>query len=580
MGGCCSSGAGDQAVGGEMSQRQAAANDVADAVSLLAPRVLGSPMQVTIEAQNIKNKDTFSKSDPLAVLLLKESNGEWREIGRTEVVSNNVNPQWVRQIKLVYNFEALQNIAVRVYDIDSKYDGRSPQDIKLEDQDFLGEMLCLFSEVVTTKHQVLTRPLRNRSLANQARGTITIRAEQMANTNALITCCFRAEGLDAKDSFGKSDPYLKVSYLREDGGLSGVFKTEVLRNTLNPTWAPMKVTLQQLCNSDYDRPLVLECFDWDRAGDHDLIGEVQTSLKHIIALSQSRQPLQFINAKKKGTSAVYQNSGTLHIEGYTMTPRPSFLDYIFGGCEISFLVAVDFTASNGDPAYPNSLHYFDPEGRPNQLSQLLFYDTDKKFPVWGFGGQVGNNTVSHCFNLNGNPQNPEVAGVQGILDAYMQAIQHVSLSGPTLFTPVINASVSIASEGITQEKQKYFVLLIITDGEILDMEETVAAVIAASSLPLSILIVGVGDADFDMMETLDSDKRRLRLPDGRQAARDIVQFVRYNDIVQPNRGPASVALAQRLLAELPMQLLAFMESKHIMPNPQHQAPSQSAPRPY
>ena len=39
--------------------------------------------------------------------------------------------------------------------------------------------------------------------------------------------------------------------------------------------------------------------------------------------------------------------------------RPSFLDYIFGGCEIQLIIAIDFTGSNGDPRNPTSHHYLD-----------------------------------------------------------------------------------------------------------------------------------------------------------------------------------------------------------------------------
>ena len=44
-----------------------------------------------------------------------------------------------------------------------------------------------------------------------------------------------------------------------------------------------------------------------------------------------------------------------------------------------------------------------------------------------------------------------------------------------------------------------------TDGVITDMDQTKHAVVAASALPMSIIIVGVGGADFTMMEELDSD---------------------------------------------------------------------------
>lgn len=75
--------------------------------------------------------------------------------------------------------------------------------------------------------------------------------------------------------------------------------------------------------------------------------------------------------------------------------------------------------------------------------------------------------------------------------------------------------------------QQYFVLLIITDGVITDMDLTRTAIVEASRLPMSIIIVGVGGADFDAMEFLDSDDKLLRAPNGDVASRDIVQFVPF-----------------------------------------------------
>lgn len=49
---------------------------------------------------------------------------------------------------------------------------------------------------------------------------------------------------------------------------------------------------------------------------------------------------------------------------------------------------------------------------------------------------------------------------------------------------------------VSQKNQKYLILLIITDGIINDMEKTIDQIVRGSSLPVSIIIVGVGDADF------------------------------------------------------------------------------------
>ena len=74
----------------------------------------------------------------------------------------------------------------------------------------------------------------------------------------------------------------------------------------------------------------------------------------------------------------------------------------------------------------------------------------------------------------------------------------------------------------------YQILLILTDGVIFDMDETKSALVDLSELACSIIIVGVGSADFSQMEELDGDDGVLRDARGRKCARDIVQFVEFN----------------------------------------------------
>lgn len=62
------------------------------------------------------------------------------------------------------------------------------------------------------------------------------------------------------------------------------------------------------------------------------------------------------------------------------------------------------------------------------------------------------------------------------------------------------------------------------------MPNTKEAIVNAASLPLSIIIVGVGGAEFEAMEELDGDAVRLS-SNGRFAERDIVQFVPYRDAI-------------------------------------------------
>lgn len=52
-------------------------------------------------------------------------------------------------------------------------------------------------------------------------------------------------------------------------------------------------------------------------------------------------------------------------------------------------------------------------------------------------------------------------------------------------------------------------LLILTDGVINDAQQTIDEIVRGSNHPLSIVIVGVGDADFQQMNILDADTTPL-----------------------------------------------------------------------
>jgi len=110
------------------------------------------------------------------------------------------------------------------------------------------------------------------------------------------------------------------------------------------------------------------------------------------------------------------------------------------------------------------------ETAASQVCSILeSYDSDKQFPVWGFGGKpnwLGQMNM-HCFPLNGNPQLPYVATANGVLQLYRNTLQTINLSGPTYFAPVISNFMNQVSGMAGQPI--YHILLILTDGEIHDM---------------------------------------------------------------------------------------------------------------
>ena len=95
------------------------------------------------------------------------------------------------------------------------------------------------------------------------------------------------------------------------------------------------------------------------------------------------------------------------------------------------------------------------------------------------------------------------------------------------------------------------------------MKQTIDQVVRGSFLPVSIIIVGIGNEDFGKMETLDGDVKTLYSKKlKKKAARDIVQFVPYHKF---KRDPQR--LAKEVLAEIPKQLTEYFMTHAIKPSP-------------
>ncbi|KAK9286147.1 hypothetical protein L1049_014529 [Liquidambar formosana] len=586
MGGCFSDvRGGQQAVGGgAQRQRQGTMNDVGqnvrnDAVDFFytshGQQALFTPMELSLSASKLRDRDIISKSDPMAVVYAKKRDGTLEELGRTEVIMNNLDPAWIQKVNVSYQFEIVQPLVFHVYDVDTKYHNVPVKMLKLNEQEFLGGASCVLSEIVTKQSRSLTLNLQSKNghqgLKNL--GTLTVHAEETVASRKAVEMTFRCSHLENKDVFSKSDPFLRISRIVESGGSVPICKTEVINNNLNPTWKPICLTMQQLgskasFSSLYENPLVIECFDFNSSGDHVLIGKLQKSVADLEKLYREKNGLNFIRPSSR-QSREKVLKGQLFVDLYCEKDVHSFIDYISSGFELNFMVAVDFTASNGNPRNLDSLHYIDPSGRLNAYQQAImevgeviqFYDSDRRFPAWGFGGKTDNGAVSHCFNFSGSASGFEVEGVEGIMAAYASALHNVALAGPTLFGQVINKATEIAGQSLSLNDKKYFVLLIITDGVLTDLQETKDALVRASDLPLSILIVGVGSADFREMEILDADNGcRLESSTGRVATRDIVQFVPMREV----QG-GQISIVQALLEELPGQFLTYMRSREIKP---------------
>ena len=245
-------------------------------------------------------------------------------------------------------------------------------------------------------------------------------------------------------------------------------------------------------------------------------------------------------------------------------PNNFFIDYIKNGIQIKFSIGIDFTNSNGNINDPNSLHRILP-GYNNDYEQAIkcfesimsHYDYDELFPVYGFGAITHkNNPVPNmCFNINFK-ENPEIYTIDNVINQYHNCLKIVSLSGPIQFCPLIKKEI----EMIKRENNLliYHVLIILTSGSLTDLYETIDAVIEASYLPFSLIIIGIGNDNFTKMMKFDINT----IPsNGKLRLRDSVNFVvfnRYKDNIPE--------LQKKVFEDIPKQMVEYYSKVSIYPS--------------
>jgi len=198
-----------------------------------------------------------------------------------------------------------------------------------------------------------------------------------------------------------------------------IYKSEIQASrNLGYEWNLVSLLSADLAGDDVDREVRIDFFVSAKSGKHAHCGQISFTLGQ---LKEGVREYQITDKKQRPLGNHRMTFAQLEVK-----KRHSFLEYVFGGCEIGLTVAIDFTASNGDPSQPSSLHYLNMQRNEylNAIKSvggiLQYYDTDKQIPVLGFGAAIApyTNTANHCFALNGNIFDPEVDGIDGVLAAY------------------------------------------------------------------------------------------------------------------------------------------------------------------
>lgn len=311
----------------------------------------------------------------------------------------------------------------------------------------------------------------------------------------------------------KDEKYFFVLSTKLDGkNFRYLYKSEEIFAN-NFAFDPLEIPSLELCLNDLEKDVKIDFYRLDDPsnGKSSILGFFIEKLNTLITNETKRYNISAPTDLKKNLGLI-----RIEIKQSQNLAENDILNLIKKhNLNINLSIAIDFTNSNGYPDEETSLHFKNGK-TPNAYKKAIYsigriveqYDSDKKFPVYGFGAKIKpENQVNQCFHVNMDPCDPNIFGIEQVIKTYEKIFEYIELFGPTNFSDVLlNIWLQLEEERKNQSLsslKNYHILLILTDGQIDDILETKDYVVKLSNYPISIIIVGIGDNDdFENMEIL------------------------------------------------------------------------------
>jgi hypothetical protein len=340
--------------------------------------------------------------------------------------------------------------------------------------------------------------------------------------NHLLTYKFydiRVINLNATEN---SKVFFEVFNFRDKQFWRPMYQSETVINTVNPRFNEFSLFKELVCGNNFDSEIKIAFNVHDKG----IIGEAKTSINGIY--NSSFTDILDVNRNSLGKIGI-------QFMEYRDVPRNDLMSTL----TFTSIIGMDFTESNGIQSDPKSLHYVvnaDASNRnPYQMTLidlerlLIYFNKGSKIPFFGFGGIIpGGTGPNHCFDIYNFLPDDNAIDFQGIMTVYNEIVKLVKLSAPTYISPLLEYVISRFIMASNNNPYNYYLLWIFIDGDIDDIVKAEKVVEDAGQYGLSILICGVGEAKFDLMNEF-SNYLLILVTTINKGKRPFAHFVRMRD---------------------------------------------------
>lgn len=573
-------------------------------------------LDLLMECQRLPKKNSFSNADAFCAIweipaghrldqkVSKLPARHEKELGRTEVVKESRNPKFTTSFRLEYKFQEEQHYVVRVYNEDLQYS------TDLREHDFIGGCYFTLGELMGAGGCSLARGLSQKSFliligreiietrevlefrfSGQDLGLLERKNQQRKNMQKIAKEMAKevldtVQKVNIANVLDKFDLYFRFEKLnKEDQTWKTVWKSEVIKDTQNPTWDGARIPLQLICDDDPETTVRITIWGYHRFSPDIMVGFVETTVNDVVQKSLRGIPVYSVMMERKRLlgGIKLKKAGVLKVLKANILQIPSMLQYISGGCRMDLMFAIDCTKINEDWRNENSQHFHsstwlnDYQVRFNFVTFVTYlvpstkaaihkiatvygaFEGEKDYAMWGYGAKINGQQTHAPFLMGENLKNADA-----LIEAYDRQFSddnpEFDLGETGYLKPVIQAAAFRAIQS-NQKAQCYSTLVILSTGEVSDVTETIDMICAAAEdAPLSIIIIGVGSADMQIMDLLTGqgeESGKLRHSNGVPITREVVNFVTFQEC----NGNASQCVVEALKDLVSSSVVVFLDFK-------------------
>jgi len=234
----------------------------------------------------------------------------------------------------------------------------------------------------------------------------------------------------------------------------------------------------------------------------------------------------------------------------------TYFDFIKHGIKLKCYIGIDFTKGSD--------HILKKE--ENQYLQAIagfretLFSFVRDFKVFGYGAKINEtNEKPGFFKMNFNDKDL-LHGYTEIEKSYKECLKKISFCEEDYLSPLIENIKNLISKNYELNIYNIFFLLISNPPVKEDYQKCIDLFISNTFLPLSVIVVGIGDKEFKEIKHLISKNRKCS-SEGIERARNNVYFVSMKDCNYNNE-----ILKNKCLKEIPKQVVEFYKINKTSPD--------------